>query len=421
MNAAAQLAEALSDRLVRFRGLAARLDPAGDPARAYADGLYVRPPQGAGSRIAAELEVLPTSSHLLIGGVGAGKTTELLNVQSQLNRVGDTRALYIDVTKHHDIAQIADGVLTMQVGLALEASMSAVKGSDEAKTLRDCRMRLLLMAIESYAGAEVLVSERFADEGDIAEEDYLSLRQVPGTPKPPEQVAEVVHSALVPTRQLLDMLRPKTKHVIVLLDGLDRITDMGAFEQVVEHDVKALVALGIGVVLVGPLRSLYGIDRTIEQHFARLHYQPWVDPSSDLSAQGFLGEIMRKRLPTDAIDDPGLEALVRASGGVVRDLVALAQLACLEAYLDGPDQIGSAQVEAAIDSFGRQHLQGLRADELEVLQRVRTKGTFVQTSEDDLALLMTRRVLEYRNGSRHRYCVHPTIDRFLKELAGEPA
>jgi hypothetical protein len=83
------------------------------------------------------------------------------------------------------------------------------------------------------------------------------------------------------------------------------------------------------------------------------------------------------------------------------------------------ESIGAYQAGSAIDAFGRKHMQGLRAEEIEVLQRVRTKGTFVQTSEDDLALLMTRRVLEYRSNGRPRYVVHPTIEPFLREMAGE--
>lgn len=408
MNAAAQLAEPLSDRLVYFRGLAARLEPAGDPARAYKDGLYVPSPQGASARVAAELEVLPASHHLLIGGVGSGKTTELLNVQNRLKGVSDIRALYLDVTKRHDIAQMTPGVVTVQVGLALGASVSATFASNDGATLR-----------KSVEELQNLAKGFYVDAYDPLEEDDGNVTLVPGILKPPVQLAEGVRSALGPTRQIFDLVRAKSLHVVVLLDGLDRLNDIAAFEQVVAHDIKALHDLGIGVVLVGPLRSLYGIDRTIEQSFARLHYQPWVDTSSDPHAKGFLGEILRKRLPVDAIDEQSIEALVRSSGGVARDLVALAQLACLEAYLDGSERVGHLQVEAAVDAFGRKHMQGLRADDLQVLQRVRTKGTFVQTSEDDLALLMTRRVLEYRVGSRPSYRVHPTIERFLRELSSE--
>jgi hypothetical protein len=81
--------------------------------------------------------------------------------------------------------------------------------------------------------------------------------------------------------------------------------------------------------------------------------------------------------------------------------------------MTGADVIGIREVEAAVDAFGRKHMQGLRSGEIEVLQRVLNKGTFVQTSEDDLTLLMTRRVLEYRHQARPHYKVHPTIAPFL--------
>jgi hypothetical protein len=64
-------------------------------------------------------------------------------------------------------------------------------------------------------------------------------------------------------------------------------------------------------------------------------------------------------------------------------------------------------------------MQGLRVGEIEVLQRVRRHGTFVQTSEEDLALLMTRRVLEYRDSGSPRYAVHPTIEPLLRDLEGK--
>jgi hypothetical protein len=103
---------------------------------------------------------------------------------------------------------------------------------------------------------------------------------------------------------------------------------------------------------------------------------------------------------------------------VLRDLLALAQSALVEVYMSGHDRIGSHDVDDAVDAFGRKHLQGLRPAEIEVLQRVRTQGAFVETSEDDLALLMTRRVLAYGSGDRSRYAVHPTISHLLMQLAG---
>jgi hypothetical protein len=225
-----------------------------------------------------------------------------------------------------------------------------------------------------------------------------------------------VQRALAPLEQLVAAVHKTHSYLVILLDGLDRMTDMSAFDQLVTHDIKAMTGIGIGVVLVGPLRALYGLDRTIAQRFDSLHYQPWIDVMQSPEGHAFLVDVLRRRVPADVFGAEAIETLVAASGGVMRDLLTLAQAACVEAYIDGADQVGPLEVAAAIDTFGRKHLQGLRPAEIEILQRVRTNGSFLHTSEEDLALLMTRRVLEYRGQGPVRYAVHPTIERLLAEL-----
>jgi hypothetical protein len=390
------------DRLARFRELRARLDPSGDPAAAMAE-LYVEGPGSVSARIAAELSLAPRSSHLLIGGVGSGKTTQLLATHELVWQVHDVRALYIDVSKRHDIAKMAPGVVVVQVGLELASDLNPTPQTEPfTKRLREIAHGYFEPWVPDYEDDD-------REQGDM----------VPGLLVPPEQIAANVQQALQPLEGLLGVLRDKSEHLIVMLDGLDRMTDMQAFEQIVIHDVKALTSAGVGVVIVGPLRALYGIDRTVTERFDSLHYQPWIDVRQVPSGRVFLSEVLRKRVPAAAFSDPGIDEIVLASGGVLRDVLTLAQSACVEAYLNGSDRVDLAEVDRAIDTFGRKHLQGLRPAELEVLQRVRTKGSFVQTSEDDLALLMTRRVLEYRNQNQPRYAVHPTIEKLLQELAGK--
>jgi hypothetical protein len=383
------------DRLERYRSVRARLDPSGDPAAAMASA-YVALPRAVSARIVAELALAPTSSHLLIGGVGSGKTTELLAVQSQIGGVDEQiRGLYLDVSKRHDIARMVPGAIAVQVGLALAR---ALNGED------------VLLHTEQLD--EIADGYWADDEWPEAGDGY----RVPGILISPDQVEDNVLRALIPLQKLLALAHRTHRHLVVLLDGLDRMTDVQAFDQLVANDIKAMIGLGIGVVLVGPLRTLYGLDRTIVQRFESFHHQPWIDVDQSPEGHAFLVDVLRRRVPEDMVDGDSIEALVRASGGVLRDLLALAQAACVEGYLSGAEQIGAREVSAAIDTFGRKHLQGLRPAELEVLQRVRTKGSFVQTSEDDLALLMTRRVLEYRNHNAVRYAVHPTISDLLASL-----
>ncbi|MRG94773.1 hypothetical protein [Polyangium spumosum] len=394
------------DRLERFRALRAKLDPAGNPARALSDGSYVERTGSVSARLVAELALAPTSTHLLIGGVGSGKTTELLRAQSRLDQIPDTRAFYVDVSKGHDITKMVPGAVAVQVGLALSAWVQTNDASNAQAAGRALK-RLRDIAHGYYERIEIY---------DPTPED---LGFVPGILVPPEE--EKVQEILTPIALLLNLIRAKWMHAIVLLDGLDRLADMAALEQIVDHDINALQSLGLGVVLIGPLRALYGMARTLEQRFNNFHYQPWIDPSSGTSAKELLITVLQKRIPSDAMDQQGLEALVRNSGGVLRDLLALAQSACLEAYLNGANVLGLWEADTAIDAFGRKHMQGLRPADLEVLQRVHQTGNFVHTSEDELALLMTRRVLEYRINGRPRYAVHPTIVPFLQERAGDAA
>jgi hypothetical protein len=383
-----------SDRLERFRAARAKLDPAGDPAHAM-ERFYVDTPRSISSRIAAELAIAPASSHLLVGGVGSGKTTELLATERRIASIPDVATLYVDVTKQHDIAKMTPGAVIAQVGLALADQLERIGPSPHIQSARE-------VAHGSWEDRDP-----YGDEWDG---DY-----VPGILVSPEQVATSVQRARGPLEGLLQAIRLRVRHLVVMLDGLDRIADLGAFEQLVDHDVKTLRALGIGVVLVGPLRALYGLDRVLVQRFDSFHYQPWIDVTRDRGGHDFLAGVLTTRA-AEAFDPPAIEPLVAGSGGVLRDLLSLAQSALVEAYMDGAERAGSHEVDDAIESFGRKHLQGLRPGELEVLQRVRTRGSFVQTSEDDLALLMTRRVLEYRTGNQPRYAVHPTIESLLREL-----
>jgi hypothetical protein len=384
------------DRLAHFRELRARLDPSGDPADAMAE-LYVELPGSVSARLAAELSLAPRSAHLLTGGGGSGKTTQLLAAQRLVSQVDDVRALYIDVSKRHDIAKMVPGAVVVQVGLALASVL------DHLPEAKPYAKRLLEIADGYWVPGIPVIGA--SDPG----------KNVPGLLGSPVQTAAGVENALQLLNELLGVQRATAKHLVVMLDGLDRMTDLQGFGQLVIHDVKALTS--VGVVLVGPLRVTYGLVQTVTEHFDSSHYQPWIDVRQVSSGRSSFADVLRTRVPADAFSDPAIDALVLASGGVLRDLLTLAQSACVEAYLNGGDRIETAEVAAAIDTFGRKHLQGLRPAELEVLQRVRTKGSFGQTSEDDLALLTTRRVLAYRNRGQLRYAVHPTIEKLLQELA----
>lgn len=383
------------DRLARFRAIRAKLDPAGDPASAM-DTFYLDSPHSVSARLAAELAISPASSHVLVGGVGSGKTTELLAVASRMADLVDTATLYVDISKGYDIARMVPGTIIAQVSLALANDLVRIEPSNPS----------IRRAIDVAYG-----SWEHAFGGDMP--PGMEWRE--GILVPPEQVADNLVRIRSTLEELLGAIRLRVRHLVVMLDGLDRLSDLQAFDQLLVHDVKMLSSLGVGAVLVGPLRALYGLDPLLTQRFDSFHYQPWIDVTANPAGRGFLVGVLRRRAG-EFLDEPGIDALVDASGGVLRDLLSLAQSALVEAYMDGGDRVGLHEVDVAVDAFGRKHMQGLRPAEIEVLQRARKHSTFVHASEDELALLMTRRVLEYRDRNQPRYTVHPTIHHLLQDL-----
>lgn len=399
MTVAAQPAPS-GNRLERFRGMMARLDASGGAAAAIERGLYVCSPGSVGARIAGHLELRPSSTHLVVGGVGSGKTTELFDAQQRLGALTDAFALYIDVSERHDIANTKPGVLAVQVGVALAG--------------------LLDSEAPPRSVAQAATSLRLAADGHWVDPDSYEYDDDPGVHVPgllqhPSRLTEEVQALKASLDEVLRYLQQRRPHLMVFLDGLDRMTDIGAFEQLVDQDVKALASLGVGVVVVGPLKCLYRGDRDVSQRFDHFHHQPWLDPRTDPNAKAFLEEVLHKRLISrEEVDFEGATELVMKSGGVLRDMIALAQLACEEAYMDGSEVVGLRHVDLAQNAFGRKHMLGLQADEIAVLQRLYLKGTFVPTSEHDLVLLVTRRILEYAGP---RYAVHPTIAPLIAQIA----
>ena len=399
---------------MKFREYMARFDAAATPEHAIERGFYVeRLGRSVADEIAARIELRPTSTHLLVGGVGSGKTTQILVAHKRLGKVADLVAIYCDVSARHDIGRLVPGVLVAIAGLEI----SNIPDMEEDQEVFRARQFFKHLA-DGYVEDESDWHERLSEKHirDAYQKGVLS----PSRPLS-EHNSEYWLLSHAPDR-LVDLSRSvetRGRHIVVLFDSLDRVGDAALFERVVQQDVAALRQADIGVVLVGPLRSMYGTDRTIVDRFDYFYYQPCVDAQQDAAGLDFLLRVLRARAATDILPDASCRRLAEYSGGVLRDLISLAQAAGEEAYLAGTDTITEAHVETAADAFGRKHLLGLGPDELEGLQRVRTKGIFVQTSDKDLALLVTRRVLEYQNG-RPRYAVHPTIRPLLEQLAEKP-
>ena len=397
------------ERLERFRKYIARLDPAGRLRQG--DTLYVEPPdRSLGDEIALRLQLAPESTHLIVGGIGAGKTTQVRRALSQVEQTSDTKALYIDVSKRHDLDTDIEGVLLVLTGLAVGKIVQA----DKSKDVRTARK-----AFSDWAhGTRVFVSDHEHDDdggGDQGDDEpgyYVSHPGVIHPPFPP--LGSDTEERIQALQTLLKALPDGFKHVVIAFDALDRLS-IERFRSVVTEDIRALQAAGVAVVVVGPSRVVYGTNRPLVDIFDRLHVQPALDVEKNPDATAFFDSILAKRADETVLPSAERLALVTWSGGVLRDLLSLAHNAVEETFISGEDTVSAGHVEQAADRFGRSMMLGLRPTEVDTLRTLQRRHSFVPTDDEDMALLESRRVLEYRSGTT-RYVVHPTITPHLRNL-----
>jgi hypothetical protein len=388
----------------------AALDPT-DAQSAITRGLYVPPPgKSVADRLAARAHLQPGGTQALVGGIGSGKTTQLLVARDEIQAAGDTHAIYVDVAAEHDLSRLKPGDLAVISGLALGGAIAS-PDTETGKAID----RFKRWAFGTEYWVESQPEPDSSDWGPPPPEEELV--RLPGRLVPPDAPVQAdIQEMATSLQQLRETIARDKPHVVLLFDSLDRLADPDVFASVIEQDLRAIRSLGIGVIVVTPLRVMFGRHRLVLDRFDEFHHQAPVDVQTNEAGRSFLTRVLTARAPHGAVGDEACRRIVELSGGVLRDLVSLARQAGEEAYMSGADSIDIAHVEAAADAFGRRHLLGLKAEDIAALQRVRSKSRFVQTSDDDLALLVTRRVLEYRNGDQ-RFAVHPTLVPLLEQLA----
>jgi hypothetical protein len=396
-----------TDRRTRFREYMRRLDPTGDPAQAVAAGFYVPPPGAVSARIATRLELEPGSSHLLVGGIGSGKTTELIAIERRLAEVDDLLPVRVDVPSRHRLDRLKPGVLIAVAGL--EACRELNRERELAPEPGDG-------LAADVARISTIAHGYFTDEPDW-EEPSDSI-WVPGILEAPELAENV--------RQLADALKSVQaalrRKLVLLFDGLDRVANLEQLAAVLVEDVGGMRRAGVGLVLVAPQHLRFSPQRVVEKGFETVHLHGAT--SADTSeGQAFLTSVLRARTGEDLLPEASVAALVGWSGGLLRDLIALARAAGAEAYAGGGEMIQEAHVETAADRFGRDLILGCtremaaRLRELALVPR-RPLGiasvrhelsrVFTVATEVDQRLLLERLIIEIP-GTPVRYVLHPTI------------
>ncbi|MBE9118988.1 hypothetical protein IQ249_24155 [Lusitaniella coriacea LEGE 07157] len=371
----------------------AAFEGAANPQRAIENGYYIEQPgRSLAETIAARIALRPSSTHILVGGIGSGKTTQLLVTRDRINEIGDIKAIYVDVSLYTDIFKIKPLSLMAITGLVLSELIGDSEGQDIEKS-RALFHKLAYGFSENkdILGSAVNLNRVVRHRGVLVDK--------PDNPR-------AVFQAMT---KLQEAATTAQKSITLLFDGLDRLDDAQIFSQLVTSDIQSISESGIGVVLVTPLIVAYSDYRgTIEQAVQSFEYQSCFDVFEDANAYNFFEKVIKTRAANDFIQEPAIQNLIVYSGGVLRDLISLTEAAIEEAYLLDSDKVYENHVEAAVIPFARAKSLGLSYKEREILWDLSEEGKFNPTTKEGIKLLAAHHIIEYRYPER-RFLIHPVI------------
>lgn len=395
-----------------------RFNPSTKPIEAIERGFYVEPPNPLAARIANRLDLEPTSSHLVVGGIGSGKTTTLLIIKQVLSESDDMVAAVVDVPGLHQLGAMKPGVLLAIAG-AIARGKLIKQNAEESLDLevKKAAARVKAMAVGEWEYDPGYPDHGYDDENQ-GEHWVQGILRPPGKDPTIEQLRNVV--AVV--------VGALPRRLVVLLDGLDRLDDVGAFKNLVMQDVPAMNRAGIGVVVVGPQQSRFRLNFAVQELFSAFHLHGALPVGTD-DGGAFLSQVLRARADATILPDETCLRLAHFSGGLLRDLIGLARAAGEEAYAAGADQILPEHVNLAAHRFGRNLLLGITAEQAKRLRdfvevpRYGKKRApqpkelrFTLATELDLSLLLGRLIIEVQDVPL-RYIPHPTT---VELIAGLP-
>lgn len=389
----------MSNRLQIFRERMAAFEGAANPQEAIENGYYVRAPgQLLAEKLSARVALRPASSHLLIGGIGSGKTTQLLVACEKLKEIGDIYPIYIDVSLYADISKINPGVLTAIAGVEL----AELVGGIDNETIENSTETIFNIAYGYQEAIDAQLGNfgKFRRKGIIPEKHNYGLQK---------NLIEAVNT-------LVEHSVNEYGKIVLFFDGLDRLGNLKIFSDILVSDAKAITNANVGFVIVGPSIFLYGNNSTyIENYLDYFYRQPCFDIENDIDAYKFFLKILEVRFKDNFIEDEAIGLIIKYSGGVLRDLISLTQAAIEETYISGDDKIKDKHIFDAVVSLGKSQILGLSNEELEILQIIMKKGNFIPRTDQDIKLLVTRRIIEYIY-PKQRYAVHPAIVPIIEQI-----
>jgi hypothetical protein len=341
----------------------------------------------------------------LVGGIGSGKTTELLLTQRVLNRHSDAVNIFVDLANYTDLSELNTGAILATVGMRLYSHLKKEK-KEPPKEVTSAHAKLRELALGKTVWVPIEEFQGY-DEGveDIpVKVPGLMRLRFPALRREVKEVKDLVSCIASP---LLD----DDDQITLLIDGLDRLIRAERFREYAEQDLQALRGTKMTVIVVAPLLLWYDKSRFLQDYFDLVKHIPAA--AADPGDSAFLRQILERRGALELMDRAEVASVAKYSGGVLRDLLTLARSAAEYAYRDDQDRIGVKHVRAAIRQLGNRYLAGLGTTHEHLLRQLAANKEFPIANSNARELLVNRQVLEYFSGGREFFAVHPALAKVL--------
>ena len=404
------------DRRLVFRPFIERLNPIASPHSLEFHDLIIprdHDPRDPGEpsihmAFAEAAELNRGTQMALVGGIGSGKTTELLLTHKLLRRHADAVNIYVDLADHTDLNELNTGAILATAGMRI---YSELKKSDKDNLVEEAHDRLRELV---FGKTELVPAGSWPTDGDY--DDGLMAVDIPGLVRPRfpalrREVKEVKDLLL----GIASPLQRADAQITLLVDGLDRLIRPERFREFAEQDLQALRGTQISIIIVAPLLLWYDKSRFLQDYFDLVKHIPAA--AADPKESAFLRQILERRGALELMDRTEVSTIAKCSGGVLRDLLTLARSAAEYAYRDDQDRVGRRHVRAAIKQLGNRYLVGLGTRDKYFLRQLAKSGAFPVDEPVARELLVNRQVLEYYSRGREYFAVHPSLAKVLPKRA----
>ena len=347
----------------------------------------------------------------LVGGIGSGKTTELRLTLKLLKRHADAVNIYVDLAELTDLNELNPGAILIVIGIQLFQKLKkADKESTDIK-LAYQKLQELAKGKTNWVEFDGYDTDESPDEGPELVAVHTPALLKPRFPAMQRDVREVQNLVFQIAMPLLD----SEAKITVLIDGLDRLIRPERFREFAEQDLRALREAKISVIVATPLLLWFDKSRFLQDYFDDVKHIPAA--ISDPEKSTFLKQILLRRGAADLMEEKEISGMAQFSGGVLRDLITLAQTSAAAAYREDKDRIGFAHVRSAIRQLGKRYLVGLGKTQRRRIQQLMDNEQFSIEDPIARALVINRQVLEYFNHGRDIFAVHPALVEVLAESA----